>query len=157
MPLKVDLRSRRKFMDISEVSRRAGVPASTLRYYESVGLIRSAGRHGLRRQFSPAVLERLALITLGQASGFSLGEIRDMFSESDDLTLDRTRLLQKAEELEIRVARLNAMRDGLLHAAACPAPRHLDCPTFRRLMTVAARIGRRNGPDRGFAAAGSGD
>jgi hypothetical protein len=30
------------------------------------------------------------------------------------------------------------MRDGLRHAAACPAPSHLECPTFRRLMRAAA-------------------
>jgi hypothetical protein len=31
------------------------------------------------------------------------------------------------------------MRDGLRHAAACPAPDHLECPKFRRLMQAAAR------------------
>ncbi|MCU0806119.1 MAG: hypothetical protein MUF79_13705, partial [Burkholderiales bacterium] len=31
-----------------------------------------------------------------------------------------------------------AMRDGLRHAAACPAPSHLECPSFRRLMSAAA-------------------
>ena len=56
-----------KDLDIVEVSRRTGVPASTLRYYEEKGLIASIGRRGLRRLFDPAVLERLALISLGRA------------------------------------------------------------------------------------------
>ena len=59
--------------------RRSGVPASTLRFYEEKGLIASTGRRGLRRLFEPGVLERLALIALGQAAGFSLDEIALMF------------------------------------------------------------------------------
>ena len=48
-----------KDLDISEVAKRSGVPASTLRYYEEKGLIASIGRRGLRRLFDPGVLERL--------------------------------------------------------------------------------------------------
>ena len=62
-------------MDIAEVARRAGVPASTLRYYEELGLIRSSGRRGLRRQFDANELERLSLVALGQSAGFSLDEM----------------------------------------------------------------------------------
>mgnify|MGYP001964731658 CR=1 FL=1 len=62
-------------MDIAEVAAQAGVPASTLRYYEEKGLITSIGRSGLRRVFDSGVVERLALIALGRAAGFSLDEI----------------------------------------------------------------------------------
>ena len=41
-------------LDIAEVARRTGVPASTLRYYEEKGLITSTGRRGLRRLFDAA-------------------------------------------------------------------------------------------------------
>ncbi len=51
-------------IDIVEVSKRSGIPASTLRYYEEKRLIQSYGRRGLRRLFKPEVLQRLALITL---------------------------------------------------------------------------------------------
>ena len=54
-------------LDIAEVARRSGVPASTLRYYEERGLIAPIGRRGLRRLFDAGVLERLALIGLGSA------------------------------------------------------------------------------------------
>ena len=47
-------------MDISEVAKRTGVPASTLRHYEAKRLIVSIGRSGLRRVFAADVLERLA-------------------------------------------------------------------------------------------------
>lgn len=125
-------------MDIAEVARRAGVPASTLRYYEEQGLIRSTGRTGLRRRFEPGVLERLSLIALGQAAGFSLQEIGRMFAPDGRPRIDRQKLAGKADELDATIRKLAALRDSLRHAAACPAPSHLECPTFRRLMRAAA-------------------
>lgn len=125
-------------LDIAEVSRRAGVPASTLRYYEERGLIASVGRRGIRRQFDESVLEQLALIALGRAAGFRLDEIAEMLSPDDGPRIDRARLTAKADELDAAIERLTAMRDGLRHAAACPAPTHLECPTFRGLMRAAS-------------------
>jgi DNA-binding transcriptional MerR regulator len=125
-------------LDISEVARRSGVPASTLRYYEERGLIASIGRRGLRRLFGPAILDRLALISLGRAAGFSLDEIAAMFTAEHAPQFDRTALSAKADEIDRTIARLAAMRDGLRHAAACRAPSHMECPTFRRILKAAA-------------------
>ncbi len=58
-------------LDITEVAGRSGVPASTLRFYEEKRLIASVGRRGQRRVFDTDVLQRLALIALGRATGFS--------------------------------------------------------------------------------------
>ena len=127
-----------KLLDIAAVAKQAGVPASTLRYYEEKGLIASVGRHGLRRLFDADVLERLALIALGQASGFSLDEIAQMFTRAGTLRIDRQALAAKADELDRTIRQLSAMRDGLRHAAVCPAPSHMECRTFRRLLGVAA-------------------
>ena len=134
-----------KDLDITEVAQRSGVPASTLRFYEQTGLITSTGRRGLRRQFNPGVLDRLALIGLGRAAGFSLDEIARMFAPDGRPRIDRQMLAAKAEQLDRTVRRLSAMRDGLRHAAVCPAPSHLECPTFRRLLRAAASgaIGKR--------------
>ncbi|MBF6023446.1 helix-turn-helix domain-containing protein [Lysobacter niastensis] len=125
-------------MDIAAVAKRSGVPASTLRYYEEKGLIASIGRQGLRRVFDPLVVERLALIALGRAAGFSLDEIAAMFAADGRPSIDRRMLTAKAAELDRTIHRLSAMRDGLRHAAACRAPSHLECPTFRRLLAEAA-------------------
>jgi DNA-binding transcriptional MerR regulator len=125
-------------MDIHEVARRSGVPAATLRFYEEKGLIASTGRRGLRRVFAPGVLERLALIALASASGFSLDEIGGMFGADGRPQIDRALLAAKAEQLERTIRRMSAMRDGLRHAAVCPAPSHMECPTFRRLLGAAA-------------------
>jgi DNA-binding transcriptional MerR regulator len=125
-------------MDITEVVQRSGVPASTLRFYEEKGLIASVGRSGLRRVFSAGVLERLALIAMGRAAGFSLDEIALMFAPDGRLRIDRQVLADKAEELDRTIRELTAMRDGLRHAAACSAPSHMECPTFRRILREAA-------------------
>lgn len=125
-------------MDITEVAKRSGVPASTLRYYEEKGLIRSVGRQGLRRVFGANILERMALIALGRAAGFSLDEIARMLGSKGELTIDRELLAGKADELEVTIQKLTAMRDGLRHAAVCSAPSHMECPTFRRLLGLAA-------------------
>lgn len=125
-------------LDIGEVARRTGVPASTLRFYEEKGLIASVGRHGLRRVFAADVPERLALIALGRAAGLSLAEIGAMFAPDGSLAIDRQRLLARADEIDGTIRQLSAMRDGLRHVAACAAPSHLDCPTFRRILAAAA-------------------
>jgi DNA-binding transcriptional MerR regulator len=124
-------------LDISELAKRSGVPASTLRYYEEKGLIASVGRRGLRRVFGPGVEDRLALVALGSAAGFSLDEIARMFGAKGRPRIDRKLLGDKADDLDRTIRRLVAMRKGLRHAAACPAPNHFECPTFRRLMKAA--------------------
>lgn len=125
-------------LDIAEVAKRSGVPASTLRYYEERGLIEAIGRRGLRRIFGAGVLDRLALIALGRQAGFSLDEIAAMFDPRGMAVIDRGMLMAKADEIDTLVRRLSAMRDGLRHAAACPAPSHMECPTFRRIVKAAA-------------------
>jgi MerR family redox-sensitive transcriptional activator SoxR len=125
------------FLDIAQAARRSGVRASTLRFYEEKGLIRSVGRRGLKRLFEETVLERLSLIALGRVAGFSLDEIGAMFGGGERPRIDRDVLLAKADDLDRAIARLTTMREGLRHAAACPVPDCLDCPKFRRILNLA--------------------
>lgn len=125
-------------MDISEVAKQSGVAASALRYYERKGLIQSLASDGARRKFSPAVLDQLALIALGQAAGFTLDEIRLMFTPGGAPNIDRAMLSAKADELERMVKRLKGMIEGLRHAAVCPATSHAACPSFQRLLRAAS-------------------
>jgi DNA-binding transcriptional MerR regulator len=133
-------------LDIAEVARRTGLPASTLRYYEERGLIAPIGRRGLRRLYAPTVLERVALIAVGRAAGFSLDEIGAMVAPDGRPAIDRAALVAKADDLDRSIRRLTAMRDGLRHAAACQAPSHLECPTFRRILQAAAHAPRPRPP-----------
>lgn len=131
-------------LDIGEVVRESGAAASTLRYYEEKGLIRSIGRNGLRRQFNADVLDKLALINIGKEAGFSLEELTDMFGDYKRPAIDRDKLLHKANDLERSIKRLSALRDGLRHAAKCPQKNHFDCATFQRLLKLASKRKKRS-------------
>lgn len=135
-------------MDIAQVVKRSGLPASTLRYYEEKGLIASLGEPGERRRFAPQVLDQLALIALGQSAGFSLDDIASMFGPGGQPDIDRQILTAKADELDATIKRLRAMSRGLRHAAACPAPSHGQCPVFQGLLSgaVAQNKGRKRAP-----------
>lgn len=138
-------------IDIAEVARRSGVRASALRYYEEKGLIVSTGRRGLKRLFDPGVVERLALIALGRAAGFSLDEMGDMLAAPGP-QVDKARLAAKAEALDRRIGQLTRMRDGLRHAAACPAPSLMECDHFLRIVRLAGAAASRSGGRRVFTA-----
>ena len=88
--------------------------------------------------FDPAALDQLALIALGRAAGFSLDEIASMFAPDGRPRINRRMLAAKADELDRTIGKLSAMRDGLRHAAVCPAPSHMECATFRRFLRAAA-------------------
>ncbi|QDY70583.1 helix-turn-helix domain-containing protein [Qingshengfaniella alkalisoli] len=135
-----------KLIDIGELSRRSGVPPSTLRYYEEIGLIQSVARNGLRRQFDPPVVTQLALILLGKMAGFSLEDIKTMFAKDGTPQLPRGELHLRADALDEQIRDLTRLRDALRHVADCPAETHMDCPKFKRLMQFAsrsARVGKR--------------
>ena len=125
-------------MDIGCVSKLTGLPASTLRYYEERGLIKSVGRKGLRRIFSEGVIEKLSLISLGRNAGLSLDEIGAMLLSSE-VQVDRDLLLSRADDIDQKILELIAMRDGLRHVAACKAPTHMECPKFRKLLKIASK------------------
>lgn len=124
-------------VDIGALSKTSGVPTSTLRYYEEVGLIQSIARSGLRRQYSEDTLVQLALIALGKAAGFSLEEIGGMFDKERRPELPRPTLLLRADALDEQIRRMTTLSKLLRHVAECPAPSHMACPRFRKLLRVA--------------------
>jgi DNA-binding transcriptional MerR regulator len=127
-----------KFLDIGDVAERTGIRPSALRYYEEIGLISSVTRHGLRRQFAPEVVLQLKLVTLAKTAGFALEEIAGMFGKGGEPDLPRAAFHQKADAIDRQIAELTALSSLLRHIADCPAPSHMECPTFRRLLKEAA-------------------
>jgi DNA-binding transcriptional MerR regulator len=128
-----------KFLDIGEVSAKSGLKPSAIRHYEASGLISSVSRHGLRRQFPPGVLLQLKLIALGKTAGFSLQEIAGMFGPDDAPSVPRSTLLEKADDIDRQIRELSALRDTLRHVAHCPAPSHMECRTFNRLLNYVGK------------------
>lgn len=129
-------------LDIGEVVKRSGVPASTLRYYEQLGLLQSLGRRGLRRQYDEQVLERLALIGLGRSAGLSLQQIGlSLPPQHGCITLDREALLAQADVLQQQISQPQRVRRHLQRAAACPEAQDArQCGSFRKLLRAQQRM-----------------
>jgi hypothetical protein len=60
-----------------------------------------------------------------------------MFAPDGRPRIDRRMLSAKADALDRNIRKLGAVRDALRHAAVCPAPSHMECPTFRRYLRAA--------------------
>jgi DNA-binding transcriptional MerR regulator len=131
-------------LDIGQISKQSGLPASALRFYEEKGLIRSTGRHGLRRLFSPQTLEQLAFIALARNADFSLQDISAMLDADGQFRIDRKLLLTKAANLGNTIRQLLAVQNLLEHVAKCHKPNQFNCPKFQRLLRIASRSQRRS-------------
>ncbi|WP_134706907.1 helix-turn-helix domain-containing protein [Rahnella sp. CJA17(1/100)] len=129
-----------KELDIREISDLTGVTPSALRYYEKKQLIKPVGRNGLRRQYNENVINKLQLIALGQAAGFSLNEIATMFSPENKLALDRVQLLQRAKEIDGTIRKLQLLSRGLKHVACCTKTEHSECEEFKKIVSRGLRL-----------------
>ena len=102
-------------MRIGEVADRSGVPAKTIRYYESLDLLPAPSRaaNGYRT-YDESILGRLVFIRAAQASGLTLGEIRGVlaFRDGGDTPCDHVRSLidRRAAELDERITELQRLR-----------------------------------------------
>ncbi|WP_159841221.1 MerR family transcriptional regulator [Nocardia sp. CY41] len=118
-------------LDIAEVGAQTGLAPSALRFYEKRGLIAATGRNGLRRTYHPDILNRLALISCARGAGFTLAEIARFLRASPTDAELRTRMAEKARELDNDIARLIRMRDSLRHASTCTHDPLVECPDFK--------------------------
>ena len=68
-------------LSIGEVARRAGQRTSALRYYEKIGLLPRPPRVGGQRRYDPHILDRLAIVRLGQYVGLRITEIKWLLND----------------------------------------------------------------------------
>ena len=127
-------------LDIRDVAELSGVPPSTLRFYEKKGLINSVGRNGLRRQFHKNVLNKLQLIALGQAAGFTLDEMAVMLNTEVRTVIDRELLEQRARKIDDTIRRLQQLSKGLKHIARCTEHEHTQCEEFKKVVARGLRL-----------------
>ena len=119
---------------IGEVAAQAGVPSSTIRYYEKKGLLPPPARVSGRRRYGPEVVIALAVIDLAKQAGFSLDEIKTLlYGFSDDTPPpERWKVLARAKlpELDERIQRLTAMKLLLKEGLDCECLRLDDCALY---------------------------
>ena len=102
-------------LTISELALQADVAATTLRYYERIGLIRSPARVGGQRRYDESFVARLDVIKVCKAAGFALDEIQLLFADdAPGRPASRALAETKLAEIDVRIAELQrAMRrDG---------------------------------------------
>jgi MerR family transcriptional regulator, redox-sensitive transcriptional activator SoxR len=146
--LQVDLKSRaggeeEATLSIGEVAARAGLKTSSIRYYESVGILPEPERVSGQRRYLPDVLGRLTVVAVAQEAGFSLAEIRELLDESDGgPPSQRLQALARAKlpEVEALIARAQAMKGWLegRRLLRVPDPRHLRALPAGRAVSDAA-------------------
>jgi MerR family transcriptional regulator, copper efflux regulator len=126
-------------MTIGDAARRSGVSAKTIRYYESIGLIRPASRHENNyRAYRDQDVEFLRFIQRARGLGFSLKEVDALIT----LYRDRRRTsrevkrlaLEHIEELNLKIAELVAIRNALQELAQkCRGDDRPECPILDEL------------------------
>lgn len=126
-------------MNIGTVADRSGIPAKTIRYYESIGLIAAAGRGGNGyRHYEEADLQTLSFIRRARGLGFSVDEVRNLLG----LWRDRDRSSASVKALALshlavldgKIAEMTAMRQTLAHLVdCCRGDDRPDCPILADL------------------------
>ena len=128
---------------IGEVARRAGVPASTLRYWESAGLLTAPERVGGKRRYDPQALRRISLIVLIKRAGFTLAETRIVLSGLSERTpppeIWRKLAERKLPEIEQTLAEAKAMKKILEEGLRCDCLTLDDCLRQSESLSAAHR------------------
>jgi DNA-binding transcriptional MerR regulator len=112
-------------LTIGDVAREAGIAATTLRYYERIGLVPAPARLGGQRRYDEAVLARLEVIRLCKSAGFALEEIQRLFAD-DAPGRPASRALAEA-----KLAEIDAQMESLARARAVIAwGMRCTCPSI---------------------------
>lgn len=125
-------------MNIGTVSRKSGLPAKTIRYYEEIGLVAPDRRQNGYRDYSDEDIHRLRFVQRSRSLGFSVEECRQLLSLYGDREREsaevRAIATAKLAEIDRKLAELHALRDTLGHLiAACHGDRRPDCPIIDEL------------------------
>jgi DNA-binding transcriptional MerR regulator len=125
-------------MMIGQLEAASGVPASTIRYWERIGILRKPLRAGGRRRYGPEAVHYLAVLRLAQACGFHLNEMGHLlhgFRASVPASRRWQELAEKKlQELDDQIARLKAMRQLVRRVLQC------ECVELPQCGRIAASV-----------------
>jgi DNA-binding transcriptional MerR regulator len=115
-------------LSIGELSERTGVPATTLRYYDELGLVRPTARAAGRRRYAASAVRDVGVILFFREIGFSLAEIGRLLA--DDQQHLHEMIDHKLAELAEQQHRIEVARTALEHGRHCPAGEPMKCSRF---------------------------
>lgn len=118
-------------MKIGDVSTKLGMPASTIRYYERIGLIDRQHRISGRREFDQRALFALEFVRLSQAAGFTIAETKSLLDAyADDPSAKGTwksQALAKRDSVRTQMKELTQMDHILSEVLSCNCPTLTEC------------------------------
>src|SRR5690554_6504414 len=122
-----------RWLTVGEVAKRSGVAISTVHFYESKGLIRSARTGGNQRRFTSGVLRYIAIIKVAQRAGVPLDEIKDVlggYEPQASVTAEQWKreATRWRRALNERITKLKRLRDELDLCIGCGCLSLADCP-----------------------------
>ncbi len=126
-------------MNIGNAAETSGVPAKTIRYYESIGLIEPAVRaENGYRHYRQSDVEILRFIQRSRRMGFSVKDVSSLLAlwrDKNRASADVKELaLKHIEEVESRIEELASIRDTLVHLTKrCHGDDRPDCPIIEGL------------------------
>jgi MerR family copper efflux transcriptional regulator len=125
-------------MNIGEVSKRAGLPPKTIRYYEDVGLVTPLRDTNGYRSFRASDVHKLVFLGRSRALGFTIDDCRNLLALWDDQARASSDVRAIAKEhlaqIENKIADLQAIRDTLTHLVhECAGNDRPDCPILQTL------------------------
>jgi len=113
---------------IGELAERTGVPTTTLRYYDELGLVRPAARPAGQRRYAESAVKDVGVILFFREIGFTLAEIESFLAGEGE---GRQELIeQKLAELAEQQHRIEVARTALEHGQRCPAGEPMKCSRF---------------------------
>lgn len=119
-------------LSIGQLAARADINASTLRYYESIGLLPSPERRNGQRRYDVNLLEKLAFIKIAQQTGFTIQEISVLLEGFETLPPSERweeMAREKRFELEEKKKQINSMIQILDDGLKCKCLTWSECST----------------------------
>jgi MerR family redox-sensitive transcriptional activator SoxR len=117
-------------LTIGQIAEKANVNASTIRYYESIGLLPEAVRVNGQRRYSEEILNRIKFIKIGQQAGFSVQEIGSLVAGLEEGSLSthwHSMAMKKRAELKEKQEQMNMMINILEEGLKCQCFTWEDC------------------------------
>lgn len=133
-------------LSVGEVAERAGVPVSTVHFYEAEGLIESWRTPANHRRYDRRELRRIAIARIAQAAGVTLAEVKEVLDRIPrDRAVGKEDWARAAEPwkamLDERIAMLSRLRDQMGYCIGCGCLSLTECPLYNAEDTLG-----RNGP-----------
>ena len=128
-------------LNIGAVAEATGLPSKTIRYYESIGLVKARRSSGNYRLYGERDVMTLRFIERARRLGFSLKEVAELLALWHDrrrASADVRKLAERQiQRVDARLAELREMRRTLQHLARqCHGDRRPDCPILEGLAGV---------------------